>query len=247
MMVDETWRREATSELNFNEFIEGARKTLSGLLYKRPENAEVMWNLWLSEKSDEALKKADAKILHASKRKGSIEQGLSAVTAASAAHALALAQTTDEAMASPLVKATKSLLRSKSKSSESKVSEKSSCVDGCMVKTLGDVETKVLDPSEVLTEQHCNEIEAALSPSCQGHDWKLLYSLSRDGASIDTFFVKTAGHSETLILVKDSHQIAFGGFASKEWKPARCVREEEGPLLPTSDFFHVLLPNVLLA
>jgi len=30
--------------------------------------------------------------------------------------------------------------------------------------------------------------------------------------------MRCSGHLETIVLVKDSHETAFGGFASKEWK-----------------------------
>jgi len=222
MMVDEAWKREASSELNFNDFLERARKTVWSFLQKRPESVEAVWTMWLSQKAGTKMKAAP-------ERKGSLERGLSAVTAASAAHALALAQTTEETIASPLVKATKSLLRSNSdaevstrwQNDSSKNSSNGGRCDGRVMKKsspASDLETTVLDPSEILNEVRCNAIEAALSPSCRGHNWTLLYSLSRDGASMDTFFLKVQGHMETLILVKDSHEAAFGGFASKEWK-----------------------------
>ncbi len=220
MMIDESWRRDATSELNFNDFVERTRENLNGLLQQGPENVEVLWNLWLSQRSAVASKKVDAKMQDVvPQRKVSIERGLSGVTAASAAHALALAQTKDENIANPLVKATSktfSLLPSMSDILKSSSSKKDTG-HANMVKISGGVESKVLDPSDVLTQSRCNEIENALSPSCQGHDWKLLYSISRDGASIDTFFMKVQGHKDTLLIVKDSHEATFGGYASKEW------------------------------
>ena len=106
MMVAEMWRRESSLELNFNDILEHTRKVLAALLRNRPENAEMVWTMWLSQK-------ADAKMQEGARRNGPIERGISAVTAASAAHALALAQTTDEMIAKLLVQAIKSLLRSK--------------------------------------------------------------------------------------------------------------------------------------
>ena len=47
--------------------------------------------------------------------------------------------------------------------------------------------------------------------------WRLLYRLSEDGVSMNTFTDKLSGYNTTLIIIKDSQRSVFGGFCTEKW------------------------------
>jgi len=49
-------------------------------------------------------------------------------------------------------------------------------------------------------------------------DWELVYSLNRDGVSLQTFFEKCKNYKTTLLIVKDTNGWVFGGFCNETWK-----------------------------
>ena len=60
-------------------------------------------------------------------------------------------------------------------------------------------------------------LQAALPEDLQGFDWSLLYSLSRDGPSFQTFYECAKGHVSTLVTVSTSSGTCFGAYTSDEW------------------------------
>jgi len=49
-------------------------------------------------------------------------------------------------------------------------------------------------------------------------DWRLDYSLNRDGISMHTFLDKTRGLSPGIMVVQDTQGWKFGGFTNEAWK-----------------------------
>jgi hypothetical protein len=44
------------------------------------------------------------------------------------------------------------------------------------------------------------------------YNWKLLYRLSDDGVSMNTFMKNTKGFLDTFLVIEDSNGYKFGGF-----------------------------------
>ena len=71
----------------------------------------------------------------------------------------------------------------------------------------------------ILNEQQRQSIAVlGLPPSQTYCRWKRLYSLARDGDSFDTFLQNVQGHSHTLLVIKSTRDVLFGGYADTEWK-----------------------------
>jgi len=47
--------------------------------------------------------------------------------------------------------------------------------------------------------------------------WRLLYRLSEDGVSMNTFAARLCNQETTLVIIKDSNSHIFGGFCTEEW------------------------------
>eukprot|EP00937_MAST-01D_sp_MAST-1D-sp2_P001542 g1542.t1 len=90
--------------------------------------------------------------------------------------------------------------------------------DATLTKSHMGLETRLLAPSDVFKAEHVPPLEAALPDGLQGFDWTLLYSLSRDGPSFETFYRCVDGHVSTLIAVNTAAGECFGGYASEAWK-----------------------------
>ena len=78
--------------------------------------------------------------------------------------------------------------------------------------------TRLLHESDALKPEHVAPLEAALPEDLQGFDWPLLYSLSRDGPSFETFYECVKGQASTLIVVNTAAGECFGAYASEVWK-----------------------------
>ena len=71
----------------------------------------------------------------------------------------------------------------------------------------------------ILNQQQRQSIAVlGLPPSLAYCRWKRLYSLARDGDSFDTFLQNVQGHTHTLLVVKTTRDVLFGGYADTEWK-----------------------------
>lgn len=51
-------------------------------------------------------------------------------------------------------------------------------------------------------------------------DWVLLYSISRDGVSMQTFYALTKNRDNTVLLIKDQDDRVFGAFCCEAWHSA---------------------------
>lgn len=48
-------------------------------------------------------------------------------------------------------------------------------------------------------------------------EWKLLFSINKDGVSFQTFFATTRGRDNTVILIRDETKRVFGAYCCEEW------------------------------
>jgi hypothetical protein len=48
-------------------------------------------------------------------------------------------------------------------------------------------------------------------------EWKLLFSINKDGCSMQTFYKKLKQRDNTVLLIKDGKDRVFGAFCCEEW------------------------------
>jgi hypothetical protein len=51
----------------------------------------------------------------------------------------------------------------------------------------------------------------------RNYNWKLLYRLSDDGVSMNTFMKNMKGSLDTIVVFEDADGFKFGGFQCEEW------------------------------
>lgn len=84
-------------------------------------------------------------------------------------------------------------------------------------------EPKLLDekgrvmPSQTLTPFVLRQLAAQLPSRFYYADWRILYSTSVHGISLNTFYQKTHGCGCCLLAIRDSKGNVFGGFCT-EWR-----------------------------
>ena len=49
-------------------------------------------------------------------------------------------------------------------------------------------------------------------------EWKLLFTINRDGVSMQTFYANIKNRDNTLLAFKDEHDHIFGAFCCEKWK-----------------------------
>jgi hypothetical protein len=72
--------------------------------------------------------------------------------------------------------------------------------------------------SEIIDEGSRKQIAYFLPPLIKMREWKLLFSISKDGVSMQTFFNNTKSRDNTLLLIKDQHDKVFGAHCCEAWK-----------------------------
>lgn len=90
--------------------------------------------------------------------------------------------------------------------------------EGVVYKFSNGHRTRLLTKSDIIKGAMASALEEILPEHHQGYDWLQIYSLKKDGASLQTVFNRCKGHNHTLVLVQDSMGVAFGGFATDQWK-----------------------------
>jgi hypothetical protein len=75
---------------------------------------------------------------------------------------------------------------------------------------------KLNEHSEILSERQLRELHQSLPYYHKYKNMKLLYSTSKDGIAMKTFYQKTQGYLISIVLIKDDNQNVFGGFLSEE-------------------------------
>eukprot|EP01102_Stenamoeba_stenopodia_P004299 TRINITY_DN14621_c0_g1_i1.p1 TRINITY_DN14621_c0_g1~~TRINITY_DN14621_c0_g1_i1.p1 ORF type:complete len:570 (-),score=105.02 TRINITY_DN14621_c0_g1_i1:133-1842(-) len=78
--------------------------------------------------------------------------------------------------------------------------------------------TSFLDTSKLLTEQSMRKLQQWLPPRYKIMDWKRLFYTGIDGVSLQSFFAKAAGHTHTIVMVRDDGGAVFGAFTTMTWK-----------------------------
>merc|ERR1711871_224988 len=80
---------------------------------------------------------------------------------------------------------------------------------------------KWLNTSLLLSEPLAHLLSHFMPVHCQLETgpWQMLYSLSRDGASIQTFYCNTCRRGPNVVLVRTSKGDVIGAFAPVSWEP----------------------------
>lgn len=71
--------------------------------------------------------------------------------------------------------------------------------------------------SSILTPEYAKKLRRFLPSMQQIENWRLLYSVLKDGADLNSFYRKTKKNKYTVIIVQTFNGEIFGGFSSKEW------------------------------
>ena len=71
--------------------------------------------------------------------------------------------------------------------------------------------------SEILSPRQAGQLEACLPPEQRGSKWKLVYSLSAHGASLETLLAKARAVDVALLVVRDTAGCVFGSFTAAPW------------------------------
>jgi hypothetical protein len=72
--------------------------------------------------------------------------------------------------------------------------------------------------SDILSERQLRELHSHLPYYNQYKNLKLVYSLSKDGCYLKTFYTKSEGIKDSILIIKDDNQNVFGVYASEEYK-----------------------------
>ena len=75
-------------------------------------------------------------------------------------------------------------------------------------------------PSEILNEPQLRELHSALPYYHQYVNLKLIYSISRDGCALKTFYQKSEGINNSILVVKDDTGNVFGAYSSEQFEPS---------------------------
>lgn len=70
--------------------------------------------------------------------------------------------------------------------------------------------------SEILSERQIKELHMHLPYYQQYKHFKLLYSTTKHGTSMKTFYNNVADHNTSIVVIKDDNQQIFGGYLSEE-------------------------------
>jgi hypothetical protein len=72
--------------------------------------------------------------------------------------------------------------------------------------------------SEILSERQLKELHTHLPYYHKYKNLRLIYTMSKDGCSMKTFYYKSEGIKNSILLVKDDNQNVFGAFISEEFR-----------------------------
>jgi hypothetical protein len=73
--------------------------------------------------------------------------------------------------------------------------------------------------SEILSERQLKELHAHLPYYHQYKNLKIVYSGSRDGVYLKTFYAKAENVKNSILIIKDDNQCVFGAYISEELHP----------------------------
>jgi hypothetical protein len=102
--------------------------------------------------------------------------------------------------------------------------------------------------SEILSEKQLKELHAHMHYYHQYKNLKLLYSSSKHGISLRSFYQLSEGAKNTILIIKDDNQNVFGAYASDEYRISHTFYGTGETFLFTfykTDRIHVFHPTGL--
>ncbi|XP_048009548.1 nuclear receptor coactivator 7 isoform X2 [Megalobrama amblycephala] len=82
-----------------------------------------------------------------------------------------------------------------------------------------DLQPVLVDHSQILKEQHLEQLMNHIPARTQGYPWKLVYSTAEHGTSLRTLYRQMAEIDRpVLMVIKDSDNQVFGAFSSDPFK-----------------------------
>jgi hypothetical protein len=72
--------------------------------------------------------------------------------------------------------------------------------------------------SEILSDKQLRDLHSNLPYYNQYKNLKMIFSTSKDGCNLKTFYTKGEGVSNSLLVIKDDNDNVFGVYASEEFK-----------------------------
>ena len=75
------------------------------------------------------------------------------------------------------------------------------------------------EQSEIFTAEKLKELHQCLPYYHQYCNLKLLYSISKDGCALKTFYQKMEGINDSILIVKDDSDNVFGAYGSEGYSP----------------------------
>jgi len=77
---------------------------------------------------------------------------------------------------------------------------------------------KLNTPSEILSERQLRDLHAHLPYYNQYKNLKLVFSASRDGYFLNTFYYKGQNIKNSILVIKDDNGCVFGAYASEDYR-----------------------------
>lgn len=74
------------------------------------------------------------------------------------------------------------------------------------------------DKSDILTDANRRLITYFLPGLVRMREWKLLYTINKDGVSMQTFFRNSRGRDNTVLLIRDTKGGVFGTYQCEQWR-----------------------------
>ena len=76
---------------------------------------------------------------------------------------------------------------------------------------------KLVEDSNILTNEHFLQILDFIPPSLKLRNWKLVYSNALNGMSLNTLFFKCEDIGPNIVVIEDFKGWTFGAFCSDSW------------------------------
>eukprot|EP00026_Physarum_polycephalum_P007142 Phypoly_transcript_07197.p1 GENE.Phypoly_transcript_07197~~Phypoly_transcript_07197.p1 ORF type:complete len:529 (-),score=84.15 Phypoly_transcript_07197:86-1588(-) len=92
-----------------------------------------------------------------------------------------------------------------------------------------DTTTNFKGDSDILTVKDILYLQYKMPERhAMGEKWELVYSTTRHGISINTFYTKVHDRAPSIIVVEDTNHHIFGGYASEPWVKTKQVHYGSG-------------------
>lgn len=73
------------------------------------------------------------------------------------------------------------------------------------------------ESSTIMSETQIMLIARMLPPLFRMREWRKLYSVAVDGVSLQTFYKKAKGYSNSVLFIEDANHFKFGWYTTEEW------------------------------